>query len=112
MARQYKYRALVRLDPDAGTGRGGPPLPETGGRVVVRAEHHETHDSKMFSALVNRVRDEPLQAGDHSIQLTVTVLGEDVSDYLEVGDTFALWRGHDIGRGLISQRLTLWAEAP
>jgi hypothetical protein len=108
MARQYKYRALVRLDPAVGGDR---PLPEVGGRVVVRAEHHDTHRSKMFSALVNGAH-EPLRAGGHSIQLTVTVLGEDVGDYLEAGDTFALWRGHDIGRGLISRRLHFGAEAP
>ena len=108
MARQYKYRALVRLDPDAGSDR---PLPETGGRVVVRAEHHDTHRSKMFSALVSGVH-EPVRAGGHSIQLTVTVLGEDVGNYLEVGDTFTIWRGHDIGRGLISRRLHFGAEAP
>jgi hypothetical protein len=108
VARQYKYRALVRLDPETAASE----LPHTGGRVVVRAEHHDTHQSKMFSALVAGVHDEPVRAGNHSIQLTVTVLGEDVGDYLEVGDTFALWRGHDIGQGLVSRRLHLWVDGP
>ena len=108
MARQYKYRALVRLDPEADTAG----FPLKGGRVVVRAEHHDTHHNKMFSALVSGVHDEPLQARGHSVELTVTVVGEDVIEYLEVGDTFALWRGHDIGQGLISRRLPLWVEAP
>jgi hypothetical protein len=108
MARQYKYRALVRLDPETADTE----LPFDGGRVVVRAEHHDTHRNKMFSALVTGVHDEPLRAGNHTMQLTVTVLGEDVGDYLEVGDSFALWRGHDIGQGLISRRLHLWADSP
>jgi hypothetical protein len=108
VARQYKYRALVRLDPEADTAG----FPLKGGRVVVRAEHHDTHNNKMFSALVSGVRDEPLYARGHSVELTVTVVGEDVIEYLEVGDTFALWRGHDIGQGLISRRLPLWVEAP
>jgi hypothetical protein len=108
VARQYKYRALVRLDPEADAAG----FPLKGGRVVVRAEHHDTHNHKMFSALVSGVRDEPLHARGHSVELTVTVVGEDVIEYLEVGDTFALWRGHDIGQGLISRRLPLWVEAP
>ena len=108
MARQYKYRALVRLDPETADSA----LPRTGGRVVVRAEHHDTHRNKMFSALVSGVHGEPLQARGHSIELTVTVLGEDVVEYLEAGDRFALWRGHDIGQGLISRRLPLWVDAP
>jgi hypothetical protein len=112
MARQYKYRALVRLEPDTSEGRGGSPLPAEGGRVVVRAEHHETHRSKMFSALVSGMPSLSPRAGDRSVELTMTVLGEDVVDYLEAGDTFALWRGHDIGRGLISRRLQLWVDGP
>ena len=110
MARQYKYRALVRLDPDA-AGDGGPLLPEPEGRIVVRARHHDTHTSKMFSALVSRA-DEPVLAGDRSIELTVTVQGEGVDEYLEAGDRFALWRGHDIGQGVISRRLNTWASGP
>ena len=106
---QYKYRALVRLEPDAAGDRGGPPEPE--GRVVVRAQHHDTHTSKMFSALVTRA-DEPVLAGDRSIELTVTVQGEGVDEYLEAGDRFALWRGHDIGQGVISRRLHTWVNGP
>ncbi len=41
------------------------------------AEHHDTHHNKMFSALVTGVHDEPLQARGHSVELTVTVVGED-----------------------------------
>ena len=111
MARQYKYRARVRLDPDAAGNHAGPLLPEPEGRVVVRAQHHDTHTSKMFSAMVSGAS-EPVRAGHHSIELTVTVQGEDVEEYLEAGDRFALWRGHDIGQGVISRRLSFWASGP
>ncbi len=84
MARQYKYRALVRLDPDAAGDHSGPLLPEPEGRVVVRARHHDTHTSKMFSALVSGAG-EQVVARDHSVELTVTVRGEDVDEYLEAG---------------------------
>jgi hypothetical protein len=111
MAHQYKYRARVRLTPDAAGDRDGPLLPEPQGRVVVRARHHDTHTSKLFNALVSGAG-EPERAGDHSIELTVTVQGEDVDEYLEAGDTFALWRGHDIGQGVISRRLHFWIDSP
>jgi hypothetical protein len=110
--KRYKYRALVKLDLATGAWGADVPLPEEGGRVVVRAHHHETHRSKIFSALVTCARDEPLRAADHSTQLTMTVLGDDACDYLEPGDTFVLWRGHEIGQGVISRRLFLWADSP
>lgn len=44
--------------------------------------------------------------------MTLTVVGDDVPDYLEAGDAVALWRGHDIGHGIITRRLSLWVEAP
>jgi hypothetical protein len=110
MARQYKYRALVRLDPDA-AGDHGPLLPEPEGRVVVRAQHHDTHTSKMFSALVSGAGEQAVTR-DHSVELTVTIRGEDVDEYLEAGDHFALWRGHDIGQGVISRRISNWISSP
>jgi hypothetical protein len=109
--KQNRYRALVKLEPSGRGGDAAPALPETGGRVVVRARHHDTQRSKIFSALVTTVPGEAVRsAGDHSVQLTLTVLGDDACDYLEAGDTFALWRGHDIGRGIIARRLVLWAD--
>jgi len=110
MVKRYKYHALVRLDADEGGGHGGTALPESGGRVVLRARHHQTHDSKMFSALVTGPSGDPIRPAGHSLRLTMTVLGEDVSSYLEAGDSFALWRGHDIGHGVISRRLLFWTE--
>ena len=79
---------------------------------MVRAHHHESHRDKIFAALIDATSEEPLRSADHSIQLTMTVTGDDVRDYFEPGDTFVLWRGHEIGRGVISRRLVLWADAP
>jgi hypothetical protein len=108
--KRYKYCALVMLDP-RGHGRTTDSLPETGGRVVVRARHHETHDTKIFSALVTNQPGEPIRAEDHSVRLTMTVLGDDAGDYLDAGDSFTLWRGHQIGHGVISRRLFLWTNS-
>ena len=109
--KRFKYRALVKLD-SAGGGSGEPPLPAAGGRVVLRAHHHDTQRNKMFGALVDATHGDPLRPADHSIQLTMTVSGDDVDDYLEPGDTFVLWRGHDIGQGVISRRLFFWTDGP
>jgi hypothetical protein len=108
--KQYKYSALVKLGPASETS-GEPPLPAAGGRVVVRARNHGTKSSKMFSALVSTPPDQPLKA-DRSMQLTVTVVGDDLLDYLDAGDSFTLWRGREVGQGVITRRLSWWAEGP
>ena len=107
----YKYLALVKLGAPVSGTSVSPPLCETDCRVAVRAHHHETHRSKIFSALVSTTHGEPLRASDHSIELTMTVLGDDACDYFEAGDIFAIWRGQDIGRGVICRRLLLWADS-
>ena len=109
--KRFKYRALVKLD-SAGGGTGQPSLPTEGGRVVVRAHHHDTHQDKIFGALVDALHGEPLRPAGHSIQLTMTVTGDDAGDYLGPGDTFVLWRGRDIGQGVISRRLFFLTDGP
>jgi hypothetical protein len=39
--------------------------------------------------------------------VTLRVIGDDVSDYLEIGSHFSLWSGHDLGRGVVTRRLLL-----
>jgi hypothetical protein len=107
--RRYKYRALIKLDPPAGEGRKTS-MPAAGSRLTVRAHHHQTRGCKFFSALV--AASDPLPPVETSVEMTLTVVGNDVPDYLEAGDTVALWRGHDIGHGIITRRLALWIEAP
>lgn len=107
--RRYKYRALVKLDPAAGHGV---PAPGETRRVTVRANHHRTHSGKFFSALAAVPITSSPAGGDHSVQMTLTVLGDDVPDYLDAGDAVALWQGNDIGQGVITRRLPPWVEAP
>jgi hypothetical protein len=100
--KRYKYQALVTLFPQRD---GGPqsPLPGPACRMVVRARHHETHHGKIFSALVTTIDDSALPEDSHLI-VTVVVLGDDARDYLGPGDQFALWRGCDIGHGVVTGR--------
>jgi hypothetical protein len=100
--RRYKYQALVTLLPQAD---GGPSatLPGPACRMVVRARHHETHVSKLFSALVATSEDRP--PGGSQLAVTMSVLGDDAGEYLTAGEDFALWRGGDVGRGVVTGRI-------
>ncbi len=102
--KRYKYQALVTLDSvhDRATEAA---LSGTACRMVVRAEHPETHRHKIFSALVSVNDGSVPQPTEHPVVLTMRVLGDDVGDYLHPGDHFVLWRGEDIGTGVVSRRL-------
>jgi hypothetical protein len=99
--KRYKYRALITPTPRAADGAEAT-LPSPVGRVVVRARHPETHRSKLFSALVTS--DDDLQPGRASM-VTVVVLGGDADDYLPPGEHFALLRGCDVARGMVTSRV-------
>jgi hypothetical protein len=43
--------------------------------------------------------------GDRAVRLTMFVLGDDVARYLEPGERFVLWRGHDVGHGVVCRRV-------
>jgi hypothetical protein len=109
--KRYKYSAHIKMDPaDADTD--GMPPPGTTRRVTVRAHHRQTHSPRFFSALATAPAWIPLGPDDHGVDMTLSVLGDDVPDYLDAGDELALWRGREIGHGVITRRLFLWAETP
>ena len=102
--RRYKYQALVRLAPH----EGGSPEALRGPtrRMVVRARHHDTGGSKLFSALITPGdTNSEFRLGDEEAILRLEVLGEDVSDYLGPGQQFDLWRGGNVGHGVVCRRL-------
>ena len=98
--KRYKYQARVRLLPEAGAATAT--LPSGTCRMVIKAEHRETHASKLFSSLVTRDDTTGARSG---INVTFVVLGDDASDYLGTGERFALWDGHDLGLGVITRRI-------
>ena len=101
--KRYKYQTLVKLAPDH-DGGVPPALPGPTCRMVVRARHRETRATKMFSALVS-TGSESLVPGDGTLTLTVIVLGDDAGDYLAPGERFVLWRGSDLGSGVVTRRI-------
>ena len=99
--KRYKYQARVTLLPgDAGAR---PAMPALTTRMVIKAEHRETHASKLFSSLVTR--DDTVGIRNSGINVTFVVLGDDAGDYLGTGERFALWDGHDLGLGVITRRI-------
>jgi len=101
---RFKYQALVMpFADDDGDARSK--LSSGSHRMVLRAENSETHRKQVFSALVDGEDAGPFRAGSPQIMVTLRVIGDDVSDYLEIGSHFTLWSGHDLGRGVVTRRL-------
>ena len=101
--KRYKFQALVTLTPPA---EGEPTAMAAGKmrRMVVRGQHHETGLDKFFSALVARSYETPWPDDDEII-VTVVLVGDDARGYFDIGDSFALWAGNDLGSGVVTQRL-------
>ena len=98
-AKRYKYEAVVKLLPQqAGDPEAALPGPVC--LAVVRADHLETHHSKLFSALVTSGEGSG-PPGNAPIAVTMVVAG----DYLTPGEHFALLRGGDGARGTVTRRI-------
>lgn len=102
--KRYKFQALVTLGHPAKGGLAEMPGGQTR-RMVLRAQHHQTHASQFFTALVTDNGENPSWLGDDHVIMTVALVGDDTSEYFDIGDHFALWLGSDIGRGVVTRRL-------
>jgi 3-aminobutyryl-CoA ammonia-lyase len=103
---RYKFQALVTPNADDDDDARAK-LSSGSHRMVLRAVNSETHRSQVFSALVDGEDDGPFRAGSPQIMVTLRVVGDDVSDYLEIGSHFSLWLGTDVGQGVVTRRLYL-----
>jgi 3-aminobutyryl-CoA ammonia-lyase len=103
---RFKFQALVTPNADDDDDARAK-LSSGSHRMVLRAENSETHRSQVFSALVDGEGDGPFRAGSPQIMVTLRVVGDDVSDYLEIGSHFSLWLGSDVGRGVVTRRLLI-----
>lgn len=99
--KRYKFQALVTPLHPVG---GAPAVQLTGPayRMVLRARHVRTGVAQLFSALISPAAD---QVPGDGVVLTVTVLGDDAGDYFGPGQPFSLWRGADVGHGVVSRRV-------
>jgi hypothetical protein len=103
---QYKFQALVKLNP----GADGNPCEKLGPaprRIVLRGHNDDSHSNQLYTALVNCDDDGPIKPGSSQQVVTLRLVGDDVPEYLEVGSEFDLWLGSDVGKGIITRRLFL-----
>ena len=103
--RTYKFQAFVTVN---AAGHGGPAVVPPGQvhRLAVRGEHHKTHGSRFFCALVaNNGDGSGWIDDDHEIVTVALAGGDDPADYFAVGDHFALWFGGDVADGVVTRRL-------
>lgn len=102
--RRYKFQALVTLG-GSGNGKSTPIPAGQVKRFVLRGHHYQTHDTQMFSALVsNNGEAAPLPEADRMI-VTVALVGEEPREYFDIGAHFSLWRGQEVGSGIVTRRL-------
>lgn len=60
----------------------------------------------MFAALVACEEDDvPFRPGSRSRLATLRLAGDDVADYIGIGDHFGLWLGSNVGEGVVTRRL-------
>jgi hypothetical protein len=103
--KRYKFQALVTLGPPH--GEGAPPAMRGGltQRLVVRGQRHQTGRSRYFCALATRNGEDVRWSDDDHMIMTIVLVGDEPREYFEVGDTFTVWMGRDLARGIVTRRL-------
>jgi hypothetical protein len=107
---RLRFRALIALDP-AGT-RPNIPLrpaaeeyPNHTRTLVVRVPSFRVPGhSWFFPAEICWDSGQALHPGDHAV-VTIAVANDGAGELLDAGRHFALWRGGDVGSGVISRRV-------
>jgi hypothetical protein len=102
--KRYKFQALVTL----GGPRDGRPAAMQDGltqRLVLRGQRHETGTRKFFAALATSNGEASRWSDDDHLIMTIVLVGDEPREYFEVGDSFTVWLGRDLGRGIVTRRL-------
>ncbi len=102
--KRYRYQALVTLYLPQQGGLETPLPPQTR-CLVVRAQHRDTRQPKLFSSVVTADDDRPLQAGDRHRLVCMQVNGDDAKQYVGPGEHFDLWYGTDVGHGVVARQM-------
>jgi hypothetical protein len=104
--RRYKFQAVVAVIP--GQDRTADALPGPDWHGILRAGSSLGRSHGMFSALVTDWDQGGTgsagRAGAPHAVATIVAFGPDPAESLPVGGTFALWRGRDVGLGIVTQR--------
>jgi hypothetical protein len=104
--KRYKFQALVTLAPARDRGSAAM-QPGKLRRMVVRGQHHDTGGSRFFNALVSKSYETPRWPENDQMIVTVVLVADDPRGYFDVGDRFALWKGSELGSGVVTRPLVV-----
>lgn len=102
--RQFRFRALVTLDPVARDGPARQYASGTHALMVHACCLVQPSCDKYFPAVISRDEEQPLQPGEHAV-VTIALAGDDAEAFFAPGQRFTLWAGGDVGHGTISRRV-------
>ena len=106
--RQYKFMALVTLDP----GRQEPPASTRTSptRSWSGAAVFAGPLRRYFPALIWRADGQPLRPGDTNVIVTIGITDDQACEYFDSGQQVTLWNGHICGDGTIARQVFFtWA---
>ena len=102
MLKPYKFQAVVTLLPPPGAAEPAVLPGPVAGWWSGPSSPARIH--RLFSALISPGQD-TVPVDNRHVVLTVTVLGDGAAECLAAGSDFTLWRGSDIGRGVVTRRV-------
>ena len=108
-----RFRALIALDP-AGPRPAGPSrsprgsaqryLNHTHALMVQAPRLRSPGGTRIFPAEICWDDEKPLSPGDHA-EVTITVIDDEASEFLDGGQRITLWAGGNVGHGTITRRV-------
>jgi tellurite resistance protein TehA-like permease len=102
---RYTFEALITIAPGASSSAPAPG-PDWRGVIRAAADGHDGTSPGLFSALVASWDPRSSgRAGAAQALATIVVFGPQPAECLPVGGSFALWRGRDLGQGVVTRRI-------
>ena len=107
--RQYKFTAVVTLDPGPEEPAGR--YPSVTHPVMVRCGNLRWPlVRRYFPALIWRTDGQPLRPGDTNVIVTIAITDDGARAYFDCGQQVTLWNGHICGHGTIARQVFFsWA---
>lgn len=105
-SRRYTFQAVVTIPATADGAAGSLPGPDW--RGVIRAGTGAGRSGGLFSALVSgweQHHGDPACAGSSRAIATIVAFGPEPGDCLPAGEPFVLWRGQEVGHGIVTRRI-------
>jgi tellurite resistance protein TehA-like permease len=105
-SRRYTFKAVVTIPVAADGAAVSRPGPDWHG--VIRAGTGAGRSGGLFSALVSGWEccdGDPARTGNARAIATIVAFGPEPADCLAAGESFILWRGREVGHGVVTRRI-------